>query len=194
VITIRVVCCSVLKTEVSQILAQEYPHIECIFIDSMFHMKPLQLEKEIENCLENTDIPTLLIYGECEPSVYNIDKRHPCERTLARNCTELLAGKTLSSYLEKELAFVLLPEWTERWKEVFEKELGFSNQELAQTFIHEFRKRFVYLDSGLQPVPEKALNDIRAFFDMEVQVIHVGNTFLKKSIDDALSRLLRRFS
>lgn len=186
--TIPVLCCSVLKKEITAILAKSYPEAEAHYLDSMLHMRPSLLEKTVENRLEMIDENAVVIYGDCEPSMESIERRHGAIRTKAVNCCELLAGKELYEELKKNQAFILLPEWTERWKEVFQKELGFIDQGLAENFMHEYRNGIVYLDTGLYPVPEKTLAEIEEYFNMKVTVRSVGLEHLRRYVSEAIDR------
>lgn len=82
-----------------------------------------------------------------------------------------------------------MPEWTERWEDIFRWELGLASQDLAREFMHEMHNRLVYLDTGLTETPYATLANIEAFFDMPVTVMHPGLDQLKAAILNGLERL-----
>lgn len=167
------------------------------FLDSMLHMHPTLLQETVEQTLTQEILPTLIIYGDCGPTMHDIDKRFVCARTSSLNCGDLLLGHARYQKLQSGLAFLFLPEWTERWREVFQIELGFSNPELARIFMHDTRKSLVYVDTGLIPVPRSTLREIEDYFAMPVEIqsatlgplrakIHEGMQLLERIAHDHL--------
>ncbi len=191
---ISVVCCSVVRREVESILANDFPELETIFLDSMLHMHPEKLGKTLEKTLEKLNSPALIIYGDCSPEIHSIENRHICARTPGINCCDLILGQKRYRSNRNERSFLLLPEWTSRWKQVFQQELGFHNAELAQAFMHEHSSSIKYLDTGLIPVPEQTLREISDFFAMPVLIEKSDMVNLRTIIGEALKRLKERCS
>ncbi|MDK9707006.1 MAG: DUF1638 domain-containing protein [Desulforhopalus sp.] len=188
-----IICCSVLRMEVEDILRRELPDIEAIFLDSMLHMHPERLHRVMDESLATLgNRNCLLIYGDCHPHICDTDKRPHCSRTKAVNCTELLMGEELYRRYRRRKAFVFLPEWTLRWREVFLDELGFREPSLAREFMQENRSVLVYIDTGIIPVPQKVLDEIADFFAMPVEVLAVSLDSLRRAIDTALAKFAER--
>lgn len=191
---IAIVCCSVMKHEVAAILAQDFPDIEAVFLDSMLHMHPKLLEQTLESKLRELACPALVIYGDCSPAMHSLEDRFVCARTTGVNCCELLLGHERYLADRNGQAFLLLPEWTKRWKEVFQKELGFKDMELARSFMHEYRTSIKYIDTGFVPVPEDTLREISDFFDMPISIEKTDDKSLRAIIHEAMQRLQRRLA
>ncbi len=186
---VAVLSCSVLRAEVEAILAEDYPDIQPVFLDSRLHMHPAALQERLEDSLSRRALPTLVLYGDCGTDMRKIDKCSGCVRPKTVNCCELMAGHELYLSLRNSQAFVLLPEWTVRWKEIFQKDLGFSDEKLARSFMHEYRHSLVYLDTGVTEIPHKTLQDIEAFFAMPVSIVKVGLEPLRAYIRQAVEKL-----
>ena len=184
------IVCSVLALEVQTFLSLDYPNAEQIYLDSVLHIHPQKLHETIETALEaRADRNCVLIYGDCSAHMNAINQRSNCIRVDAVNCGELLLGPDLYKSYRNEKTFLFLPEWTERWQEIFQRELGFSKPSLAQEFMQENQRSLVYLDTGLIPVPRKHLKEIAEFFNMPAKVVAVSNEHLRTSVKSAVERL-----
>jgi hypothetical protein len=100
-------------------------------------------------------------------------RQHRVGRVDAINCAQMLVGRARYRELMREQAFMLLPEWAPRWKEILEGELGLS-PEIARDFMGETRQVLVYLDTGLAPVPAATLADCAAYTGLPCRVESVG--------------------
>ncbi|MGC8494204.1 MAG: DUF1638 domain-containing protein, partial [Syntrophobacteraceae bacterium] len=188
---LTVICCSVLQKEVEALLSRNHPEVEPVFIDSMLHMDPERLQQAMEKVMaERPDSSFLIVYGDCHPYMSSMEGLPYCARTKGVNCTEILLGKEAYTRHKKEEAFFFLPEWCKRWKEVFEARLGFTDPSLAREFMQETRKKLLYLDTGVSPVPETTLSEISAFFGMPVEKLSVSSENLSGEIESALKMLL----
>lgn len=184
------IICSVLVREAQTFLSLDYPNAEQIYLNSVLHIYPQKLHKNIEAALETRESRCcVLIYGDCSAHFKAISQRPNCERTGAVNCGELLLGPELYRSYRNEKAFLFLPEWTERWQEIFQQELGFSDPSLAQEFMQENQRRLVYLDTGLISVPWNQLKDISKFFNMPTEVVSVSLEHLRQAVKSAVQRL-----
>jgi hypothetical protein len=190
---LTVVCCSVLRREIEHILDEDLPEAEDVFLDSMLHMHPEELRRTIDAVLaEKMDRPVLLVYGDCHARMAETGLRQQCARTEAVNCGELLLGRERYREFRNGKIFLFLPEWTQRWREVFVRELGFSDPSLAREFMQENQRRLVYLDTGLIPVPARALAEIEEYFGMPVEIVAVTLVHLRQAVRDAARRLEAR--
>jgi hypothetical protein len=185
-----VICCSVLCREIEAVLHRDCSDTEIIFIDSMLHMHPEKLHQTMEETLSGKPgCACLIVYGDCHAYMKEIEKRPHCARTRAVNCSELLLGQELYKKYRNEKTFLFFPEWTVRWREIFQQKLGFSDPTLAREFMQENRNSLVYLDTGISPVPEKEIQEIAVFFGMPVQIIPVSLKYLQETVASALKRL-----
>jgi hypothetical protein len=189
---VAVICCSVLCREVRSIFAMDFPDVQLEFLDSMLHMHPQKLQEALEEKLSSHSDPVLVIYGDCGPAMDSLEERFMCVRTPAVNCSELMLGAERYSEFRNQKIFLFLPEWATRWKEVFQKDLGFKNADLARVFMKENSKEICYLDTGKMPIPTETLREMEAFFDMPVRVVKETMNPLRKYIHEAMTRLERR--
>ena len=193
--TLSIICCSVLRREIEAFALRQHPEAELLFLDSMLHMHPEKLRLTIDAALAvrpNRDC--LLVYGDCHAHMLETARRPHCIRTSAVNCGELLLGRETYRSFRNQKVFLFLPEWTERWREVFINELGFSDQSLAREFMRESQRRLVYLDTGLIPAPEKTLKEIADYFGMPVDVLAVTLNNLHQNVRLAIQHLQTRDS
>jgi Protein of unknown function (DUF1638) len=185
-------CCSVLQDELTTFLPRDYPEAELVFLDSMLHMHPQLLKETLHSALEQrTDRQCVLVYGDCHARMREDGQRAGCSRTTGVNCGELLLGSERYRRLRNDRAFLFLPEWAHRWREVFTEHLGFSDTTLARQFMQENHNRLVYLDTGRQPPPLKILREIEEFFAMEVEILPVSLDNLRHAVHAATTRLSR---
>ena len=155
----------------------------------MLHMKPAKLGQEMGRILDaKPNDKFLVLYGDCHPHMHEMQSMENVSRVTGINCCEILLGKEVYKKLQKEQAFVFLPEWTLRWKEVFAHELGLDSREVAQAFIREYRKRLVYVDTGVMPVPDETLQEISDFFGMPVETIQISLDIFLLGIHNALQK------
>lgn len=171
--------------------------LECpvVTLDSMLHMRPANLERELQRVMAAApDGRYLLVYGECHPRMHEMQGGERVSRVAGINCCDILLGRDAYRKLQKEQAFVFLPEWTLRWREVFARELGFDEPELARAFMKEYRRRLVYLDTGVLPVPDATLREIAEFFAQPVDVLPITLDILLQGIQDARQKLAGRQS
>ncbi len=186
-----VICCSVLRREIEYLFAKDYPEAELVFLDSMLHMHPEKMREAIDKELvARPDCYCLLVYGDCHAHMRETADKPLCAKVKGVNCGHLLLGKEDYRSCRNNKTFLFLPEWTERWHEVFEKELGFTDRDLAREFMHENQRDLLYLDTGLIPVPQDTLNDITNFFDMPIDVLPVALDQLRHSVKAAIGQMM----
>jgi hypothetical protein len=184
------ICCSVLRRELSAFLATEYPGAEICFLDSTLHLYPQRLQVEMDKALAaRGHRGCVLIYGDCHAHIRECADKPQCSRTDGVNCSELLLGREAYSRYRAGKTFIFLPEWTGRWREIFEKELGFTDQTLAREFMQDNQRGLLYLDTGIFPVPQTTLSEISDYFAMTVEIMPVSLQHLQDRVRSAVVRL-----
>jgi hypothetical protein len=186
------ICCGVVRREVEAVLAGLGLTGQMTCPDSMLHMDPEALEKALKEQISRQEGSFMLVYGDCSPHMQGFETLEACVRTPVVNCAELLLGSESYRRFRDAQAFLLLPEWACRWREVFVEHLGFHDQSLARAFMNEYRRSIVYLDTGILPVPRDVLKEIEAFFAMPVTVEPVDLGILKTHLLRTLARLKKR--
>lgn len=76
-----------------------------------------------------------------------------------------------------------------RWREVFESELGFSGMRVAGQMLREVHSRFIYLDTGVMPVPWALLDEISRELEMPMTVSPLGLGCLEHKMAAAQEKL-----
>ncbi|MBF0558113.1 MAG: DUF1638 domain-containing protein [Nitrospirae bacterium] len=189
---ITCLACGVFRMEIEALSRQDKLDCNIITLESMLHMKPARLEEEMGRVMEaGPNDKFLVLYGDCQPRMHEMQARENVSKVTGINCCDILLGREAYRNLQKDQAFIFLPEWTLRWREVFTNELGFENQEVAQAFMREHRKRLVYVDTGVMPVPDKTIQDISEFFGMPVEILHISLDILLQGINNALRKFAR---
>lgn len=186
---IRGLACGIFKREVAELARQGKLTLPCRFLDSMLHMMPALLEDQLDRAMQaETGKHFVLLYGDCQPRMFELEARPGIQRVAGMNCCEIILGRAKYRELRSQGAFFLLPEWTERWQEVFQTYLGFNHQN-AKTFMGEMHNQLLYLDTGTCPVPEETLLEVSDFCGLPFSVLPVSLDHLHQAIDDAVRKL-----
>jgi hypothetical protein len=167
--------CGVLRAELEELHRRGKIGGELRFLDSMLHMNPQQLQTTLETALGQPGPAggrLVLVYGDCCSRMLDLVRQFRVGRVNAINCAQMLVGRARYRELMHRHAFMLLPEWAARWREIFQIELGLS-AEVAHDLMSEHCGELVYLDTGLTPVPENALADCRAHLGIPCRIERV---------------------
>jgi hypothetical protein len=186
---ITCIACGVFKMEIEALARQGLFNCNVITLESMLHMKPAELEQNMEHAMAaRPNDKFLILYGDCHPHMREMQAREDTTRVAGINCCDILLGRAEYRKLQKDQAFIFLPEWTMRWQEVFAHELGFAQPAVARAFMKEYRKRLVYVDTGVMQVPDGTLKEIAEFFNMPVEVMGISLDNLHQEICNALRK------
>lgn len=146
-----------------------------LFLDSMLHMHPGNLETQLETTLKQSVSKggrLVLVYGDCCSLMLDLVRQYQVGRVHAINCAQMLLGRARYHELMLAQSFILLPEWALRWQEIMQAELGLSPT-VARDLMRENRKELVYLDTGLRPVPQAELEGCAAYSGLPWRVEQV---------------------
>lgn len=177
--------CGVIRAEMEELRRQRLIDGELHFLDSMLHMDPPQLETVLTAALEQNsgrEGCLVLVYGDCSARMLDLVRRFRVGRVNVINCAQLLVGRERYRQLMHEEAFLVLPEWAERWEHIMKSELGLTKA-VARDLMGENRGVLVYLDTGLKPVPEQELSEFSIYSGLPWRVETV-------SLDNLLTALL----
>lgn len=184
------VVCGVLQKEVGVLLCETGLDVEVKVLDSRLHMVPEVLRLRLDALAEAAeDRRILYLYGDCDADMHVRCTRKGSARPECSNCAELLLGKERYRVLRKAGAFFLLPEWAFRWKEIFMKDLGLSTQDLARGFMRDCHTALMYIDSGVEPVPEMLLEEISDYLGLPCRIEHAGLHNLRQALTGMLPEL-----
>ncbi|HBA87586.1 MAG TPA: hypothetical protein DCZ75_06220 [Geobacter sp.] len=178
--------CGVVRDELLQLHRQGLISGSLLFLDSMLHMNPPNLEAELQAELRrqsNEERLIVLVYGDCSPGMLDLVRRFKAGRIDAINCAQFLVGRERYRELMREEAFLVLPEWARRWKHVMGHELGLSRP-VARELMGENRGALVYLDTGITPAPREELAEFSEYTGLPWRVEAV-------TLEPALAELLK---
>ena len=189
----KMIClaCGVFRHELDALQAQGDIDFPIQYLDSVLHIYPKQLRNRLDSIITDhreTGCKILLLYGECHAYMCDQESLPGVYRVRGRNCAEILLGPDLYRTLQKEGAFIFLPEWTIRWREIFHKELGLDG-ETEQDFMKEMRTKLTYIDTGVIPVPTEHLQAASSAMGLPWEVIRVGPDRLLAAIREAMERM-----
>ena len=185
--------CGVIRAEMEELQRRGLIGGELLFLDSMLHMNPPQLEAALTAALERGREAApdgdgdragclVLVYGDCSAHMLDLARRFRVGRVAVINCAQLLTGRARYRQLMQQEAFLVLPEWALRWEQIMKSELGLTEL-VAHELMGENRGALVYLDTGLVPVPTLQLEGFASYAGLPWRVEEV-------SLDDMLGSLL----
>ncbi len=190
----RTICiaCAIFRSELEALRERHDFNLPTRYLASMLHLEPEKLEQKLETLLQNTQTDgsqVLLLYGDCHPYMHEQTQRAGVSRIHGLNCPEILLGREQYRILRKEGVFFLMPEWTIRWKDIFQNELGL-NTEVARDFMQDLHTRLLYLDTGTIPIPTDHLEAVSEFTGLPWDILPVSTGPLLEAIRAALERVL----
>lgn len=172
----EIIACSVFRYELEKISESLPIPFPINYFNSYLHLYPTDLLKELNdkiNSILKEHKSVLLICGECHPFMKEMLNNSEVRKIPGCNCVEIFIGKSLRKKLLKEGTFFLLPEWTMRWREIFSELLELPQEQIVNLF-QEQHKKFVYLNTGVMPVPIKELEECASFFNLSYEIINIS--------------------
>lgn len=183
---ISIIACSIFKKEIKSLIESGQLTGSFTFVTSDLHMVPQQLEKVLEKLITPG---SMLCYGSCHSQMTEQQNKGYIHRLKGLNCCEIFLGRKTYQKLRAEGAFFLLPEWTMKWEHIFKELLGFSDSVLASEFMTEMHTKFIYLNTGISPIPIDTLEAISQYFSLPVEIIDIDLVHLKSAIAEGLKLL-----
>jgi len=112
-----IIACSIFRYELEQLQKQGKLEVPVVYLNSMLHMQPLELQKLLDQKIdEYKNFGIILMYGDCHARMIDYDKKPNVLRTPGINCCEIMIGGEKYRKLRRDGAFFLLPEWASKWK------------------------------------------------------------------------------
>lgn len=189
---LQVVCvaCSIFRRELESLRESGEIDFPIRYLDSMLHMQPLELRRRLDAAIDDPrpqGSTVLLVYGECHNHMNEYELGPGVRRVKGRNCVEIILGGDRYRALRRAGTFFLLPEWTLRWREVFEKELDLP-EKIAKDFMRGMHTKLLYLDTGQVPVPTEHLEEASEVLGLPCEVLRVELEHLLAGIREALEK------
>ena len=185
------VTCSILEKEVRMLIKEHWQKCSIISVSSLFHMKPNILNQNLKDILQEQirlGSKIVLIYGDCCPEMLEFGKNSNIVRVAPYNCISLLLGSEEYSRFIHDGAFFLLPEWTKRWRDIFTDGLGL-NKNNASDLLKDMHRFLVYIDTGIEPVPNKELAECAEYCGLPAIKHPITLNCLRISIEAAMDKL-----
>lgn len=172
------IACSIFESSINHIFQKHEIKLPVIYIDSMLHMYPEKLKKILDKEIEtNIESKIILVFGDCHARMIDYEKNKNVKRIPGVNCCEIYMGKEKYKEERKAGSFILLPEWIERWEQVFKKELGFKTPKQAKPFMKEMHSKLLYINTETNNSNESILKQVSEFVGLPVEVYRgdIGN-------------------
>jgi hypothetical protein len=184
-----ILACSIFKYELEQLVKEGKITVPIVYLNSMLHMHPKQLQTLLDAKIEEyKNFRIILIFGDCHARMIDYEENTNIVRTPGINCCEILLGKQKYRKIRKDGAFILLPEWSERWKEVFIDSMGFKTSKAIKPFMAEMHEKIVYVDNGLVEKNNPLLSEISDFLGLPLEIYPSTTTELETVIKSLIEQ------
>lgn len=184
------VACSIFKNEISQLQKEKKFNLPVKYLNSMLHMDPEKLENSLQTLLNTDELQNqkiLVAYGDCCSHMIDIGNRENTTRVRGINCIDIFLGKEKYRALRKKGAFFFMKEWANRWKEVFEIELGL-DEKTAKIVLGDMHKEILFIDTGSSPLDSQILEEISEFTGLPCSILKVDLSEFQKNLESALDK------
>jgi len=187
------IACSIFKNELETLRAQARFSLNTDYLDSALHLYPERLQTQLDRAVQGhrqQQHKMLLLFGDCHAYMCDYADEPDITRVKGVNCCQIMLETQEYQRLHSDRSFFLLPEWALRWEEIIKEYIGLP-QDQAQAFMREMHSGFLYVDTGIVPVPENELDALAAFFGLTVTIKRVGLEPFFEHIQHALQELGR---
>lgn len=184
-----IIACSIFKYELEHLAKAGKISVPIVYLNSMLHMYPAQLQTLLDAKIEKyINFRIILMFGDCHARMIDYEKNPNILRTPGINCCEIILGTEKYKKIRNSGAFILLPEWAERWTEVFMGYMGFKTSKTIKPFMSEMHKKVVYVDTGLQKIEMPLFNEISDFLGLPLEIYSSSISELESVISRLISK------
>lgn len=187
---LTIVSCSVYAPELEALFKDGVLTHPVRFVDSALHMNPTNLQTRLRDVIQEeraSGNSVVLLYGDCSAAMPELASKEGVLRVDGNNCGEILLGKQRYKELMREGAFLLFPEWIDRWQRILLNFPGMS-EELVRSMMRDLHTKFVYLNTGLRYLPHEQLKACGDFFGLPVEILDVPLDHLSELVRSAAAR------
>jgi len=153
-------------------------------------MRPADLDEAIRELLPQPPRSAIILLGDCSPHMREFAAHPKTLRTPGINCIEICLGSERYKALRRRRCFFMMPEWTDRWEEVFKKELGLENPDLTRDFMRDSAAEIVYVDTCDGPIPQATLEAASSYLGLPFRIEKSENNRLEATLRAALNELI----
>ena len=183
-----IIACSIFKYELEYLQQVGRLDVPVIYLNSMLHMKPKELQVILDAKIEEYhNFRIILMFGDCHARMVDYEKKPGILRTPGINCAEIFLGSDKYRKIRRDGAFILLPEWLDRWKEAFIDDMGFKTSKMARPFMNEMHKKIVYVDTGFQKKDKALFDEISDFLGLPLEIYNTSLNEVEKVINQLIA-------
>jgi len=183
-----IIACSIFKYELEHLQSQGKLDVQVIYLNSMLHMHPNELQTLLDAKIEeHKNFRIILMFGDCHARMVDYQKNPNILRTPGINCCEIILGSDKYKKLRRDGAFILLPEWADRWKEAFVDYMGFKTSKTIKPFMSEMHKKLVYVDTGFHKKDKALFDEISDFLGLPLEIYNSSVDELEKVINKLIA-------
>lgn len=162
-----------------------------LYFDSALHMDPEVLDRLIGSVLDyerSCGRRVLVAFGDCAPHLDERCRQVGVARIASRNCCEAALGRSEFRRLRGQGAFLFLPEWVGRWRELLGKAVG-TDERMMREAVTDQNTSIVFLARPGRPPALSELEEVGAFFGLPVSVEVVPDGGFVAELRTALASL-----
>jgi hypothetical protein len=166
-----IISCSIFKNEIEHLKTEGKINVPVVYVNSMLHMVPKELQAVLDAKIEEfKSFNIILAFGDCHARMIDYSNNKNIVRTPGINCCEIFLGSADYKRIRKEGAFILMPEWADRWKEVFMDYMGFKKPKELNEFMTDMHKKLVYVDTGFKKRNSQVLNELVEYTGLPLEI------------------------
>lgn len=179
-----IIACSIFRYELEHLQGIGKLDVPVVYLNSMLHMYPKELQILLDAKIEeHRNFRIILLFGDCHARMVDYEKDANIVRAPGINCCEIILGTEKYKKLRRDGAFILLPEWADRWKEAFIDYMGFKTSKAIKPFMSEMHKKLVYVDTGFQKKNNPLFEEISEFLGLPLEIYTSSINELENVID-----------
>lgn len=183
-----IIACSIFKYELEYLKSQHRLDVPVVYLNSMLHMHPKKLQELLDaKIAEYEHYKIILLFGDCHARMVDYEKKTDISRAQGINCCEIFLGSEKYRKMRNDGAFILLPEWSIRWKEAFVDYMGFNTSKSAQFFMTDMHKKLVYVDTGFQDINQSLLDEISEYVGLPLEIYHTSIAELENVLNSLIN-------
>jgi len=188
-----IISCSIFRYELEYLQKQGKLDVPVVYLNSMLHMHPQQLQLLLDAKIEAyKNFRIILLFGDCHARMVDYEKNPNIMRSPGINCCEIIMGSENYRKIRREGAFILLPEWLERWREVFVDYMGFKTSKEIKPFMHEMHNKLLYVDTGFQEQNKVLFDEISDFLGLPLEIYNTTIDKFEEVINTLIAESAKR--